>query len=31
MNLIFNDYFLQNKLKYLQKYTDKDLKINLQK
>ena len=27
----YADYFLQNKLKYLQKYTDKDLKINLQK
>ena len=25
------DYFLQNKLKYLQKYTDKDLMLNLQK
>lgn len=27
----YADYFLQNKLKYLQKYTDKDLMINLQK
>lgn len=27
----YADYFLQNKLKYLQKYTDKDLMIYLQK
>ena len=27
----YADYFLENKLKYLQKYTDKDLMINLQK
>ena len=27
----YADYFLQNKLKYLQKYTDKDLMINLKK
>jgi len=27
----YADYFLQNKLKYLQKYTDKDLMIHLQK